>query len=247
MLAIYLKWLTETRRLEYDLEEIRIGSAHDNTIALTEGGLASYHCKLLVRAVGCFVIDLSGGETRVNGRALTAPRALYREDLVDIGEYTFLVEHLARDRDPIEERLLAEIQQRDESSRAVYADWLEENGDVRRAELLRVEEILVRMPGDDPAFHDHTRRLRQLAAVIDLDWRIKIARPRVEACALEDCAMDWGSLVEIDRPDVRICPECTAPVQYCESVLVGRLRAQRGERVAIDATNVRMPDDLEPT
>src|SRR5262245_51996028 len=54
-----------------------------------------------------------------------------------------------RGRDPEQEKLLDGIRQHpeDDLPRLVYADWLEDNGQPERAELIRVQIVLSRLPG----------------------------------------------------------------------------------------------------
>ncbi|MBA3541367.1 MAG: ribosomal protein L7/L12 [Deltaproteobacteria bacterium] len=69
--------------------------------------------------------------------------------------------------DDLERQLLAAIQQSpdDEDARAVYADWLEDRGDVR-GEYLRLEAQLHRIPA----------RLTALSQLINASWIEAIAR-----------------------------------------------------------------------
>ncbi len=56
---------------------------------------------------------------------------------------------------------------RDDATRLVYADWLEDQGDIR-AEYLRLEHQLERIPA----------RLAELRGQIDPDWLERVSRPR---------------------------------------------------------------------
>lgn len=57
----------------------------------------------------------------------------------------------------------------DETVRLVYADWLEERGDVR-GEYLRLEYQLSLLPPGDPQAADKDVRLRELLVGMDSQW-----------------------------------------------------------------------------
>lgn len=74
-----------------------------------------------------------------------------------------------------EQALLATIWDRphDDTPRLVYADWLEETGEpakVARAEFIRVQCELARVPGDDPRFDALEGRERGLSATWEKGW-----------------------------------------------------------------------------
>src|SRR4051794_26035712 len=46
----------------------------------------------------------------------------------------------------------------DDEPRLAYADWLEEQGDAERAEIIRVQIELSRLVESDPLYHDLKRR-----------------------------------------------------------------------------------------
>ncbi len=196
-------------------------------------------CKFLVRAAGCFVIDLSGTIT-VNGRPITGPRALYRDDVVQDGSRVMLVEHVAGPPDPIATQLVTAILAGDLASREVFADWLEEQGDPRRAELLRLQERVLELSPTDPQYAPCTRRLRELAIVTDVEWRVLIGRPRVERCSI-DCTKNWSELAPTELALQRRCPDCRNFVAYCESMPGDRTP----RRIVIDAGVHRIPGDLD--
>jgi uncharacterized protein (TIGR02996 family) len=71
----------------------------------------------------------------------------------------------------------------DPEGRLVYADWLEENGDLDRAEILRARGILARA--------DLRSRLRELVPSVDADWLEQVL-PRDELTALRGRAVEPG-------------------------------------------------------
>ncbi|HEX4422227.1 MAG TPA: hypothetical protein VH165_30150 [Kofleriaceae bacterium] len=90
-----------------------------------------------------------------------------------------------REIEPVEAGLLDAIDEAAPGSREVYADWLEERGELPRAELLRVLELLVAMPrapSFDAAFEQLTERLVVVARDIDLAWRQRVGRTAIASC-----------------------------------------------------------------
>jgi uncharacterized protein (TIGR02996 family) len=81
--------------------------------------------------------------------------------------------------DATELRLLAAIAQRDDESRVVYADWLEQRGETARAEFLRALELLVTTTADDPLFRERSDRMRELSAAMNARWRYKVVLPLI--------------------------------------------------------------------
>jgi uncharacterized protein (TIGR02996 family) len=57
----------------------------------------------------------------------------------------------------------------DDSPRLVYADWLEERGDLR-GEFLRIQTMLARMPKKDKRYASLRKRLKELRSAIDSEW-----------------------------------------------------------------------------
>ncbi len=66
----------------------------------------------------------------------------------------------------------------DDTPRLVYADWLEENGDPERAEFIRVQCDLARLPRHDPAYPELLAREEELLAEHKKKW----AEPMTPYC-----------------------------------------------------------------
>jgi uncharacterized protein (TIGR02996 family) len=119
--------------------------------------------------------------------------------------------------------------------RLIYADWLEERGDPR-AEYLRaaveLETLNEQWPSDDQ--RTNFRRIRRMGKLqsllrsaqssIDLDWRAKLHRGRIECEVLyglirsqKNCPRHWQRLEETPVPVVRFCRMCSRSVRYCQS------------------------------
>ncbi|HEU4735222.1 MAG TPA: TIGR02996 domain-containing protein [Kofleriaceae bacterium] len=256
----------DVRRFAYPGHEITIGRAETNALILTpaegardgEGKIEDHHARLIMRD-GMFVISDLESESRtfVNGFLLDGAMLIRETDRVQIGGYTLEVQHAPTEpldaypeyvaEDPTEAALLRAIAARDETSRTVYADWLEQRGDVLRAEFLRVQEELLELSPGDAAFPVHASRLSALAARIDVAWRVQVASPSVERCGLAfdfQCPMEWSMLHATGRDGVRHCGACNKDVYYALSVGEARAHARRGRCVALDITSPRWPGDL---
>jgi uncharacterized protein (TIGR02996 family) len=242
---------------ELRANEITFGRVQGNDIVLPRGNISKRHARLVLRDDKYILVDLkSTNGTYVNGRKITSPIVLKAEDKIHIGDFSIVIDPKGGDWeleptlevDATELRLLAGIAQRDEASRLVYADWLEGNGHVARAEFLRTQEQLVHTPPDDGGFRVLSDKLRHLAAEIDVQWRFKVARPLVENClAVEfECPRDWGSLATTEFSDIRYCGACSKRVYYCNTIDEARKQAGRGNCVAVDIVQLRRPGDLDP-
>ncbi|MEO8703811.1 MAG: TIGR02996 domain-containing protein [Kofleriaceae bacterium] len=152
----------------------------------------------------------------------------------------------------VEAELLDAIVRRDDGARLVYADWLEEQEDAVRAEFIRLElagpYAGPPRPGEaDDEYPDLTlarreseyaARLRELAQVTDMAWRVLVARPAIERCMVTACPRSWSALAATDQADVRICETCTRRVHYCAATV--EMTRHEGP-VCVDAVNQRSP------
>jgi len=213
----------EVNSPEGDLQRFQIGGAEatigrlaSNDVQLPRGNISKRHARIVRRDDTILVVDLkSTNGTYVNGRRITAPFVVQECDTIYIGNYRIAVHgddleptierllppYLARD--PVEQRLLTEIAQRDDDARIVYADWLEDRGELDRAEFLRIQQEIVGSSPDEPRFEELTSRLRALAASLDLSWRMRVARPPVELCpvAFESRARRSSPCRQIEKPE----------------------------------------------
>ena len=201
MLAIhYCRQDERTQRFTTERTQIAIGRAPGNDLVLADATVSVRHCLVTVRE-GDWVVDDLGSErgTRINGRRIAQPEVLGEHDRIYIGAFVLQLEAVDGRIGSIEAGLLDGIARGDDDSRTIYADWLEERGELARAEFLRVQQAIIDAPIDTPAqkaaFVSATQRLRELAASIDVDWRMRVARPVVEGCRVAfeiPCKMDWG-------------------------------------------------------
>jgi uncharacterized protein (TIGR02996 family) len=110
--------------------------------------------------------------------------------------------------------LLLAIDHRDHDTRGVYADWLEEQGELERAEFVRLQDSLVGVAGFERRVV--VERCREIGAAQDLAWRVLVARPPILNCWREPgCPRDWGSLAPTGLADVRYCTTCETWIHYC--------------------------------
>jgi uncharacterized protein (TIGR02996 family) len=136
----------------------------------------------------------------------------------------------------------------DETTRLVYADWLEERDD-SRGTFLRLEQEYVALPIDDVRRARLLSRIRRLARSLNRDWLRIVSRPPIENCRLNlkfafECPRHWDQLQSTDLPTVRSCEFCDEPVYYCDTIAKARGHAARGECVAIDLVLLRKRNDL---
>ena len=247
---------SEQQRFVFDKPEITIGRVPGNDVVLPHGSVSRRHARIVIKEEKFILVDLrSTNGTFVNGRRITSPLVITEHDHLSIGDLRISVEEEeapttewfpAPSLDPVEERLLAAIAARDHASRIVYADWLEERGDAARAEFLRLQDRLLGVSPEDPAFRAGRERLEVLARDLDVDWRHAVGRPAIEGCLSFQlqCPKEWDALAPTTREGVRHCDACAQPVFYCATIEEARMHARMGDCVAIDAGVRRRPGDL---
>lgn len=135
----------------------------------------------------------------------------------------------------------------DDGPRQMYADWLEEQGDVR-GEYLRLLGQLEAKP-KSPERRELRARLRVMRKGIDRAWLAAVVRPEIERCKVQfefECPKRWDRLTLTDDPSVRFCEACRKPVYYSQTVAEARRHAARGRCGAVDLVPVRRARDLSP-
>jgi uncharacterized protein (TIGR02996 family) len=152
----------------------------------------------------------------------------------------------------------------DDTTRLVYADWLDEqDDDVSRdkSHFLRLTVQLL-----EPNRSSLWRKLRRselqpLAANLPTDWLAVVSRLKIENCGNQRakaeqrdevrevfqfaCDLRWDQLATTDEDTVRFCNRCQEHVHYCETIMKARDHAQRGHCVAADLGIIRRDRDLE--
>jgi uncharacterized protein (TIGR02996 family) len=156
-----------------------------------------------------------------------------------------------------------------DTTRLVYADWLEEQGDPvsdAKAEFLR---LTVEGPAPKNG-RKKKRRLQQLAAELDTDWLAVVSRLPIEHCLKKRiegepagdesivesmvsplgfdflCDRHWEDLQATEDRAVRFCDDCSQNVHYCDTIMEARDHAQAGHCIAVDLGAIRRDRDLAP-
>ncbi len=176
-----------------------------------------------------------------NGFADSEPTSLKQQS--QLGMEDRPTAHLS----PAEVGLLSAMSEGHEPSRLKYVDWLERRGEHTRAEFLRLDYALAAMPQEHPRYEPTRHRMREIAPLISVDWRSRVARSLIENCGAfgVGCPAYWRALPS-DTDDVRRCSNCADDVYYCVSLDLARSRVQQGQRVAVDVTCDRFTGDLAP-
>ncbi len=148
----------------------------------------------------------------------------------------------------------------EDSTRLVYADWLEERGDspnAAKAEFLRLSMLPLKARKKAGI----ARRLRDLAEELDGEWLAVVSKLQIENCGVEPvenqlivrvrsqfsfiCDRSWEDLRTTDQPNVRSCVGCRKNVHYCASIEEARSRAENRECIALSLGVIRREGDLE--
>ncbi|HEU0032169.1 MAG TPA: TIGR02996 domain-containing protein [Kofleriaceae bacterium] len=128
--------------------------------------------------------------------------------------------------DPTERELLATLaeQPADDATRAVYADFLEQRGELAKASFVRGTETLA--------------ELSQIANATVPAWRAITSNRRV-ACTMSDCPRRWIEFASVTSdPRERRCQRCGATIRYCANGDEARDARLRGEIVVFDGLAV---------
>jgi uncharacterized protein (TIGR02996 family) len=150
----------------------------------------------------------------------------------------------------MEEAFLARLRQRpdDEDNRAVYADWLEEQGRAVEAAFLRQQAALKKLSSGDTKFGAASSELRKMAHKVDPKWRRLVAYAPIESCATRFdfvCPKQWSALEATALGDeVRYCNSCKQNVHYTTTVEEAQRHAKEGHCVVVDIAQLRRPNDL---
>jgi len=104
----------------------------------------------------------------------------------------------------------------DEEPRRVYADWLEERGDVRGA-WIRAELEFHALVDDDHQQEILQSHLAELACQIDPTWLAQIDRGPLAWCMAGDpqCPTHWEKFDTTENPLLRHCSVCGIGASYC--------------------------------
>ena len=137
----------------------------------------------------------------------------------------------------------------DEGLRLIYADWLEEKGDLR-GEFLRLESALAKLNMTDDGLPELQKRFAELGRVVDPGWVTRISRIPIENCAVSfqfQCPKRWEYLKTTAEESVRYCEACRRKVYFCSNLDLAQTHAAVGDCIAVDPRLARSPRDLDPS
>jgi len=153
----------------------------------------------------------------------------------------------------------------DDTTRLVYADWLDERDDTEshaKALFLRLTVQLLEPNRSEKWREDWRKNLQPLAATLPTNWLAVVSRLKVEICGTKRAASEfweryrrqfdfvcdrrWDELTVTDDNAVRFCEGCKENVHYCDTISAAREHAQQGHCVAVDLGIIRHEDDLSP-
>jgi uncharacterized protein (TIGR02996 family) len=217
------------KTFRYKRKELAIGSRDDNDLVLPHKSIADRHCIITALGGGEFyLVTMPESLTSVNGREISR---FYDGDSILLGVFRLVFR--TGDAKPEETAFLETIGQQpnDDETRAVYADWLEEQNRHPEARFLRDE-------GVEPGYIHGT-----------IPWRRLVSKTPIEKCGFHfqfECPKKWDQLKPTDRPDQRFCWQCEKNVHYAASIPEARELAREGQCIAIDLGQVRSEGDLDP-
>jgi uncharacterized protein (TIGR02996 family) len=151
-----------------------------------------------------------------------------------------------------EDVFLRTIQEKpnDDTTRLIYADWLDEQGDeasAARAAFIRADCELAALAEKDKRRTVLLAHRRQLARRLDGDWLAVVSKLPIEKCSFAfECPKRWENLQAVaDVPNLRFCSECQQNVYHCHTIEEARDHAWQGHCVAVAAALSRKKGDLE--
>jgi uncharacterized protein (TIGR02996 family) len=168
--------------------QVAIGRERDNDLVLPDAAVSRRHCRITQGNDGWRLEDLGSTHgTCINGLRVRSVTPVVAGERIEIGPFVLVLDPLdAMGGDHVDRAaalelaLLESIANGEHGSRLVYADWLEERGDVVRAEFLRLLQAIIdapiATPADKSALEAPTRRMRELVPAIDLAWRLRVSR-----------------------------------------------------------------------
>lgn len=138
---------------------------------------------------------------------------------------------------------------RDDATRAVYGDWLDESGRRDEADFLRAQLAIKKLAPDDPEFQHLSTVMRTLAPKMSPEWRRTVAQPALENCGLRfeiKCPKRWDALAPTASPTERFCDSCNRSVYYASTIADARRLVMAQHCVVVDIAEKRFTNDLYP-
>lgn len=238
----------------FERAEISIGRSPDNDLVLAHGSVAEKHLRLVAREDRFLAFDQQTAEgSFVDGHKITDPVIVRHGNVITVGAYTLeLVDRLPPPPAPkIEQSFLDAIAREpgDDALRAVYGDWLDENGRHDEAEFLRAQLEIKALTPDAPRFQQLSTVMRTLAPKMSPEWRRTVAQPALENCNLQfeiKCPKRWDALAPTESPSERFCDSCKRNVHYASTIADARRLVMAQHCVVVDIAQNRYPYDLRP-
>lgn len=142
-----------------------------------------------------------------------------------------------------------ELHPDDNTTRLIYADWLDEQGDPR-GEYLRIHCELASVSQSDERYKSLVEREKELQLQFDAKWLDAIGQPRIKNCEVAEsetiqfeyeCPKAWSELTPTQNQNIRHCSACQQEVFHCHTVaqLGGHVRL--GHCVAIGPELIHLP------
>jgi uncharacterized protein (TIGR02996 family) len=139
---------------------------------------------------------------------------------------------------PVEHRFLLRLRDNpdDLAMRMVFADWLEETGQAKKAEI-------VRLLAEAPAEHSEAaKRLYVLSDAVTDEWIAIVTRTAIEKCDSPfkfQCPTAWESLTSTDDATIRHCSTCDQAVFFCTTLSQVRVHGKAKRCVAFSPKFMR--------
>lgn len=253
MIRIEVQVLEETSMFRFQKTRVSIGSSLSNDLVLPHRSVGEHHALIFDGGTNFSISPLgTDNETTLNDRPLFDMLPVHDGDLIHVGAYALVF----REHDPYtgrEAEFLRALDEdpRDDDTRAVYSDWLEEHGRNEEADFIRLQLSLARtdLDTEGEAFLLQSTRLRRLGKHLPLTWRRTVARPPIENCSVRfelSCPKRWSDLTPTSTPTKRFCGTCKEHVHYAPTIEAARALALDGACVAVDLTEPRRDGDLRP-
>ncbi|MBX3232217.1 MAG: TIGR02996 domain-containing protein [Labilithrix sp.] len=247
------------RTFTFVKDAVTIGRAPERDLVLEIDRVSRLHAEVRFdRARGAVLLEdrsangVWRGDERVEGPYVVRP-----DDWLTIGSVRIRVQHddyeLGGVAAPEEQAFLAALlaDPRDDETRLVYADWLEEHGKTAHAEFLRTQVAARGKRKDGPSaaegFAEASARLAELAPLVEVAWRARVAMAAVQACGEQatgrpgrvafelECTQRWDDMVPTEIEGIRRCTACRKDVAYVTTLEQAYGWAEEGGCVAVDA------------
>jgi uncharacterized protein (TIGR02996 family) len=226
--------------LRADAQPATVGRIDGNTLRINSLMLSRRHCQFVLHKNGLVAVsDLSSTSgTWVNGQLVRAEQTISESDVVTIGDWQVRWERpfdLTSITNPEERAFLESIAKNpaDESMRAVYADWLEEQGDrPLEVELLRIDREYATTRRPD-LIH---RRWTLSAQIQNPVWKCVVLRTRIAGCTnpAPNCVRHWEKASPKDHLQIRGCNACNADIFFASDRTEAQSWLETDQRVALD-------------